>query len=288
MSSSYVGSKVSVRVTVSKAGYTNRKATSPARSIGKATMTTKANPKISGTRKAGYTLTAGSWSFSPKPSSYAYQWYRNGKAISGAKYRSYRLTSADNGKKITARVTARKAGYYNRAATSGAVEIYAPPQTVISRDGTYRVGSEIKPGLYKATGTGTGCYWKTMRGFSGSFSQINNNYFGAARTYVQITSADRGFETSGCGKWTTAPKAGAKASKITVDGTYRVGVDIRAGLYKTTGSGSGCYWKTMSGFTGDTAEIIDNYFGAARTYVEIPSWAKGLEVSRCGTLTRVG
>lgn len=127
-----------------------------------------------------------------------------------------------------------------------------------------------------------------MSGFSGSFSQINNNYFGTARTYVQIHSGDRGFETRGCGKWTTVPNTGSNASKITKDGTYRVGIDIKPGLYRASGSGSSCYWKTMSGFSGDFDELTDNYFGSARTLVEIPAGTKGFHVHRCGTLTRIG
>ncbi|EMY35853.1 hypothetical protein D477_002176 [Arthrobacter crystallopoietes BAB-32] len=287
LSSGYVGKKITVRVTVSKAGYTTRKATSSAVTVAKAYMTNKTLPTISGTKKAGSTLTAGYGTYSTKPSSYTYQWYRNGVAIKGATHRTYKLTTADNGKKITVRVTARKTGYHNRAATSAAVEIPVPPRTVISRDGTYRVGTELKPGLYKATGTGDFCYWETLSGFSGSLYDINNNYFGPARTYVQITSSDRGFYTSDCGKWTTVSKTGANASKITVDGTYRIGVDIKPGLYRASGTGNSCYWETLSGFTGEFDELIDNYFGSARTYIEIPSWAKGVHVSDCGTLTRV-
>ncbi len=286
LGSSYIGSKVSVKVTVSKPGYTTRTATAKAVTVAKALITTKAVPKISGTKKAGHTLTASAGSYSPKPSSYGYQWYRNGKAISGAKYRTYKLTSSDNGKKITVKVSARKTNYYTRAATSAAVSIPMPPRTVISRDGIYRVGSSLKPGLYKATGTGDGCYWETVSGFSGDFDEINANYFGSARTYVQITSSDLGFYTSGCGKWTTAPSTGANASKITADGTYRVGVDIKPGTYYGYGSGDSCYWATLNGFHGELGNIIDNHFGSAWVVIDVPSWAKGLEVSGCGTLTR--
>ncbi|PPB48092.1 hypothetical protein C4K88_16460 [Arthrobacter pityocampae] len=287
LTTSYVGAKVSVRVTVSKPGYTTRQVTTQAVTVGKASMVIKVNPKISGTTKAGNKLTAASWSFSPTPSAYTYQWFRNGGAIPGANRNSYLLAAADGGTKITVRVTAVKAGYHNLTATSGAVSIYLPPRTVISRDGTFRVGSEIKPGLYRATGTGNSCYWETTSGFSGSFDELNSNYFGSARTYVQILPSDRGFKTSGCGTWTTVPTTGANASKITTDGTFRVGIDIRPGLYQISGTGTSCYWETTSGFSGGFDELIDNYFGSARSYVEIPSSARGFTVSKCGTLTRI-
>lgn len=75
-------------------------------------------PKITGTSKVGRTLkvTVGAWS--PRPS-FGYQWYANGKKISakGTK-KSFKLTSRQKGKKITVRVTARKAGYATVARTS--------------------------------------------------------------------------------------------------------------------------------------------------------------------------
>lgn len=283
-----VGARISLRVTVSKAGYTARKVFSPAVTVGRAYITTKSSPRITGLKKAGSTLTASAGSYSPRPASYGYQWYRNGRAIAGATHRGYRLVSADNGKRISVRVWARKAYHHTRVATSGSVTIPWPPRTVVSGDGTYRVGTTLKPGLYKATGTGGSCYWKRISGFSGSFDEIIENYFGSARTYVQIRPGDRGFETSRCGQWKTVSGSGAYASRITADGTYRVGIDIRPGTYRSSGSGSSCYWKTMSGFSGDFDEILENYFGSARTYVTIPAGAKGFEVSRCGTLVRVG
>lgn len=281
LSSGYINSKVSVRVTVSKSGYTTRKSFSPAVAVGKANITAKSAPKISGTKKAGHKLTASPGSFSPRPSSYGYQWYRNGKAISGAKYRTYKVTSADNGKKITVKVSARKANHNTRASMSSAVTIPAPPRTVIRSDGTYK----LKPGLYKATGSGNSCYWETLSGFSGSFSNINSNHFGSARTYIQITAADKGFRTQRCGQWTTAPSTGTKASKITSDGTYRVGIDIKPGTYYGYSSGKSCYWATLDSFSGYD-NIIANHFGSARVIITVPSSAKGFEVSRCGTLTR--
>jgi hypothetical protein len=144
----------------------------------------------------------------------------------------------------------------------------------------------LKPGLYKATGTGDSCYWERMAGFSGDLYDINANHFGSARTYVQITSDDVGFDTSRCGTWTTAPSTGANASKVTADGTYRVGVDIKPGTYYGYGSGDSCYWATLNGFHGELGNIIDNHFGSAWVVIDVPSWAKGLEVSGCGTLTR--
>ena len=287
LSSKDIGAKYQVRITFTRAGYSKLNVNSNTVKIGKPTFAVKSSPKVSGTKKAGKTLKASTGSYSPKPTSYSYQWLRNGNSISRATKSSYTLTSSDNGKKISVRVTARKKGHDNKSATSSAVTIPVPLKTVMSGNGTYRVGKDVKPGLYKATGSGKGCYWERTSGFSGSFSQIKANYFGTASTYVRIVSGDKGFKTSGCGKWTTVPSSGAKAAKITKDGTYRVGIDIKPGLYSGKGS-SACYWETSRDFTGHFSDLIDNDFTSGRVVIEIPASAKGFKISGCGTLSRIG
>ena len=286
LNSGYIGARVNVKVTVSKAGYATRSATTTAITVGKAVITLKSAPRITGATSLGSTLTANVGTYAPAPSAYAYQWYRNGAAISGARYRTYRLTAADNGRSITVRVSASLIYFDTRVTMSPALKLPVWPVTVLRGDGTYRVGTQIKPGLYKSTGTGSGCYWERLSGFSGTLSQINANYFGTARTYVQILPGDVGFSSDGCGSWTTVPSTGAKSTRITTDGTYRVGIDILPGTYYGYGAGKSCYWATLSGLGGSFDEIIENYFGSAWTIVTIPAGTRGFEVSGCGTLTR--
>ncbi|MDN6487037.1 MAG: hypothetical protein L0K34_06080, partial [Ancrocorticia sp.] len=98
------GTAITVTVTGAKDGYTSISATSASTSkIATATLKT-ATPEISGTAKFGQTLSAkpGTWTSNTK---FAFQWYRNGKAISGAKSAKYKLTAADSGKQITVKVT---------------------------------------------------------------------------------------------------------------------------------------------------------------------------------------
>lgn len=84
---------------------------------------TAVTPTISGTRRVGSTLTANRGTWKPGTISYSYQWLRNGKVISGATGRTYRLRSIDRGDRIRVRVTGRKAGYYTKTATSAATGI---------------------------------------------------------------------------------------------------------------------------------------------------------------------
>ncbi len=70
----------------------------------------RGTPTISGTRRLGRTLTAnyGTWTTG---TSIAKQWLRDGVVITGATGKTYRLTSADVGKKISVRLIGTKSGY---------------------------------------------------------------------------------------------------------------------------------------------------------------------------------
>jgi hypothetical protein len=117
-----INRSISVRVVGSKAGYQSATLTS-ARVLIKASKLSKTpTPTISGTTKAGKTLSAkaGTWDSGVKLS---YQWLRNGVAIKGATKTTYKLATADKGKKISVRVTGTKSGYETAVKTSAAKTI---------------------------------------------------------------------------------------------------------------------------------------------------------------------
>jgi len=286
LTTGYIGTRVNVKVTLSKPGYMTRAVATTPTSVGKGLFVLKAAPKVTGRLALGSVLTAYPGSFSPAPTSVAYQWYRNGSAIAGARGRTYRVAAADNGRSLSVRVAVGRAYYAGRAATSAAVKLPLWPVTVLRGDGVYRVGTQIKPGLYKATGAGSSCYWARLSGFSGLLKDVKANYFGAARTYVQINAGDVGFESHGCGSWTTVTPSGPRATSIYADGIYRVGIDILPGTYYGTGSHDGCYLAALTGFNGTLGDISENYYGSADVIATVPSWIKALEVRNCGILTR--
>ncbi|MFC7850920.1 hypothetical protein ACFUTU_20865 [Arthrobacter sp. NPDC057388] len=286
LSPGYIGSKVNVKVTVSKAGYATRSVTTGAATVGKALITLKTAPKITGALWLGATLTASPGTYSPAPYAYTYQWYRNGVTISGARNRTYRVNAADNGKSLSVRVAASRTYYDTRVAASPAAKLPTWAVTVLRGDGTYRVGTQIKPGLYKSTG-GSFCYWARLSGFSGSFDDIIENDIVSGVTYVQILPGDVGFESDGCGNWTTVPSTGARATSITRDGTYRVGIDILPGTYYGYAAASDfCMWTTLRGFSGEYTDIVDWDIPSGWVVVTIPSGVRGFAVDGCGTLTR--
>ncbi|RIJ76680.1 hypothetical protein D1871_11460 [Nakamurella silvestris] len=80
-------------------------------------------PAVTGTAKAGKKVAASPGRWSPTPSKFSYQWKRSGKAISGATSRIYTVKSADRGKTLSVTVTATRAGYITKAATSKSVKV---------------------------------------------------------------------------------------------------------------------------------------------------------------------
>ena len=74
-------------------------------------------PVVIGYRYLGYTLHAvrGSWT---KGTKFSYRWYRNGKPIKHATKSSYRLKRADVSKRISVKVTGKRAGYLTVSRTS--------------------------------------------------------------------------------------------------------------------------------------------------------------------------
>lgn len=76
-------------------------------------------PVISGTRAPGQTLTTTDGTWTNTPTSYSYQWYRDGVAITGATANIYVLTANDVGTTITVVVTASNAGGSASATSAG-------------------------------------------------------------------------------------------------------------------------------------------------------------------------
>lgn len=81
-------------------------------------------PTISGTTRLGDTLTASNGSWDNSPTSYTYQWKRNGSNIPGATKPTYVIKTTDQGTTLTVTVTATNANG-SAAATSARKDISA-------------------------------------------------------------------------------------------------------------------------------------------------------------------
>lgn len=72
---------------------------------------------------------------------------------------------------------------------------------LMRRDGMYLVGTDLAPGRYVATGTGSACYYAAVNDLSGSLNAVVTTHFGDA--WGRRVELDEGqyFETDACGSW---------------------------------------------------------------------------------------
>ena len=73
------------------------------------------------------------------------------------------------------------------------------PASVMTEDGIYLVGVDIKPGTYKSGPDGD-CYWARLKNTEGDLDSIIANHNGG-NSVVTIRKTDKAFETSRCGEW---------------------------------------------------------------------------------------
>jgi hypothetical protein len=104
----------------------------------------------------------------------------------------------------------------------------APRFVAPVRDGWYRVGIDIAPGVYEAVVPQSdfeGCYVESVSAFDGELDSILANDFveepGTVVTW-EVLPADAGFRTHGCGTWTPvsadpAPSVAARSAGDAVD-----------------------------------------------------------------------
>ncbi|MFI0923264.1 hypothetical protein ACH4TP_04855 [Streptomyces sp. NPDC021012] len=121
-----LGKKLTVTVTALRTGHLSGAYTTAGVTVavGLAPKATAA-PYVTGTVRVGRTLTLNRGTWTPAPSSYAYQWYANGRAISGATKSTFLLTKAQRGLRITVRVTAYRTGHTAGVAWTRATVVVA-------------------------------------------------------------------------------------------------------------------------------------------------------------------
>jgi hypothetical protein len=73
----------------------------------------------------------------------------------------------------------------------------------IPGDGTFRVGTDIQPGVYFSKGgrAGYSCYWSRHSGVGSPGDTIDSG-LETGQQYVTIAPTDGSFETSHCQPWT--------------------------------------------------------------------------------------
>lgn len=229
-------------------------------------------PKISGKPVVGQTLKVSTGTWTPGVT-FSYRWYANGVAISNATASSFVVTSTQLGKKLTVKVTAKKATFATASATSAATGTIVRPLTAPTPtiSGTAYVAKTLtaKPGTW-TTGTTLRYQWYVagvaVANATASTFKIPSSAAWKTIT-VSVTGSKSGYYTT---KKTSQPTASVKAlltapvPKIT--GTTQVTKRLTAspGTW-TSGATLKYQWYkdgvAISGATGTTLSLTSSLAG---------------------------
>jgi surface antigen len=107
-----LGKVIRVVATGSRAGYTDAPARSAVTSpVGPEKLSVAKEPALAGSSHVGRAMTVTPGAISPTSVTTSYQWFRDGKAIAGAKKATYTPTTLDPGSRLSVRISYAKPGY---------------------------------------------------------------------------------------------------------------------------------------------------------------------------------
>jgi hypothetical protein len=164
----------------------------------------------------------------------------------------------------------------------------ATAAAVTFTDGTYHVGTDLKAGTYRTRQTpaaGEHCGWDRLRGFGDRSDDAIASRFSLGYSVVTIVATDAGFQSDGCGTWSSDLSRVTTSQTAFGEGTFIVNTDILPGTYRTRLALSveqTCMWSRLRGFSGgsDDTRAIDLPNGYA--VVTILESDTGFDSSECG------
>jgi len=172
------GKRISVRVTGTKSGHT---ATSKISAVtARVMLTTK--PTISGTAVVGSTVKASSGTWTPETRK-TYQWYADGRVISGATSSSYKVSAYRKDQRLTVKVTGARDGYATATRTSSPTRYVQHPSTP-TISGTLRVGYTLR--------AVPGSTWSADTSFTYQWYANGTAISGATSSKLTLRSAHKG------------------------------------------------------------------------------------------------
>ena len=132
-------------------------------------------------------------------------------------------------------------------------EVAGPP--VAFGDGTYHVGEDIPPGLYRADTPSEACEWRRLRTLEAATGPADDDdvigfWESDFMPFVEIAPSDTFFMTRGCGTWVTATPRITPGQAFS-DGVWLVGPEVAPGRYRAVPETEDCGWLRLSGFTGE-------------------------------------
>lgn len=231
-----VSRQISVSVTASAPETDSVSWSSTSRQAAAGTLT-PGKPAVSGTARVGVRLTANTGTWTAR-TTFSYQWFADGRAISGATSSRYTVRAGDLDRRITVRVTGSLAGYTSVSATSARTKtvvrgVFAEkPRPVIT--GTAQQGTRLR------VRTGT---WAPNPQLSYQWRVNGIAVRGATKNSFMVRSSDHGKRitvtvTAKRNGYTTTSRTSAQTARVavpfrsapapTISGTARVGNTLTA------------------------------------------------------------
>jgi hypothetical protein len=142
--------------------------------------------------------------------------------------------------------------------------------------GTYIVGEDIAPGIYRGE-TGPdfldSCYWERLSDLSGELDAILANDNSVGQYYIEIKSTDEAFHTD-CPlvALENVPEPADNNPQILSPGMYLIGRDIQPGRYRGEAGADfleSCYWERLSDVSGDFTAIIANDNATGQYFAQV-------------------
>jgi len=278
--SRYAGKNLTVTVTGSRSGYATKAVTSSSSRVLRVYSRTSA-PTISGTVRVGSTVkvaSRGTWT--PKPSSWRYQWRADGAAIKGATRSSFTLTKAQHGKRISVTIKGVRSGYYGSSRTSArTAEVRWPvgvskPRVTAQPQGVYvKTGTPVRFSA-KASGGRLHYQWQKRTAESGRWENMSG------RTYSSTGFTARSSHTLMEVRLRVSNVAGttsSKAATLFVDSSrtdpYAAGKWYLGNLWLQT------LWDTEA----YADRSIDAWFVGCRTADDAASISADLDIAYVGS-----
>ena len=265
------GKSISVRVTVNRTGYEPSTVTTDVSEVSVASrFTASPNPSITGTPQVDKTLTANTSGWLPEPTSFTYQWLRNGVAISGEVSETYDVVPADIGALISVAITPFLDNYIPTVRTSRATAaVYAATfgatRPVPTISGLKKVGAALTAELSGWTPSPTSVSYQWLRNgvaivdATSALYTLTSNDLGSAIS-VRATPVKAGYAAAPVTSLDTAPIALGVFSNTptpTISGTVAQGSTLTAAIAAWTPTATVSYvWKragvAISGATNGT------------------------------------
>ena len=276
-----LGSTLRVVETVTRAGYNDGGSTSAASAlvvVGVITTTTGVAINGTPTVDTATTITAGS--YSPAPTSSAYQWElcdsagNNCSDISGATSTTYTPVASDAGSSLRVVETVSKSGYADGTSTSGyalVAKATFTTNTAVSITGTPTVGtaSTLSIGSYTPAPTSRSYQWKLCDSSGGSCTNISG---ATSATYTPVagdvgstlrvveTTSKAGYDNGGSTSAASPVVINGSFSTTTavaVNGTPAVGAatTLTAGSYTPAPTSRSYQWELCDSSGGSCSNI---------------------------------